>query len=181
MYLQLFDDYDWPFSLIHLKLHGSKALYEYLSLGMCIFLHLFSLVLKRWFIAKLCLRSLLGGWFRQLESVACFTIYHFPRQIHGDRLLIGQEKNNKNKCSALAWNWIALSLLSAGVSARLPRQSPRGLKLPPALVIAFSVLQPHIQFKKSSCKQFLIACKILTSLTFRESDYADESNRSVNN
>lgn len=66
-------------------------------------------------------------------------------------------------------------------SAHLPRQSPQGLKLPPALAIASRVLQPHVQLKKKSgYKQFLIACEILTRSTFGERiDYADKSNRYI--
>lgn len=72
-------------------------------------------------------------------------------------------------------------MLSARVFAHLPRQSPQGLKLPSALVIAFSILQPHVQLKKkkSGYKQFLIVCKILTSSAFRESDDADKSDRYI--
>lgn len=35
--------------------------------------------------------------------------------------------------------------------------------------------------KKNGYKQFLIACKILTSSTFEESDYVDKSNRYISN
>lgn len=79
----------------------------------------------------------------------------------------------------MLWPGTELYYLSCQLEsfARLPRQSLWGLKLPPALVIAFSMLQPHTQFKKkkSGYKQFLIACKILNSSAFGESDYADES------
>lgn len=72
-------------------------------------------------------------------------------------------------------------MLSARVFAHLPKQSPQGLKLPSALVIAFSILQPHVQFKKkkSGYKQFLIVCRILTSSAFGESDDADKSDRYI--
>lgn len=93
---------------------------------------------------------------------------------------IGEKQQKQIQCFGLELNCIICTVSQSLCS--LTQTISTGIKTSPCLSNSLQYAAASYPVKnKSSYKQFLIACKILTSSAFEDSDYAEKSNRSVSN